>query len=177
MAGSLQAADRPQAAGAGHPDLDRLRGAADGVRPATSTAASCRARANRGPPRAPRNKWRRPSGDTPSKPGSRLNSTAKSVQGRLGRTKNLAAYWDDIQDERHQESLFQTMFVATGGAEGGRLNPDSSYKERKEWQTLLVACTNASFVEYPDQEAEVDHRRHAPGARVRVQQERQTSRG
>jgi hypothetical protein len=77
-----------------------------------------------------------------------LNSTPKSVQGRLGRCRNLAAYWDDIQDERHQDALFQTMFVATQGAEGGRLNTDSTMKERLEWQTLLVACSNASFVEY-----------------------------
>ena len=77
-----------------------------------------------------------------------LNSTPKSVQGRLGRCRNLAAYWDDIQDERHQEALFNTMFVATQGAEGGRLNTDSTYKERLEWQTLLAACSNSSFVEY-----------------------------
>jgi Domain of unknown function (DUF927) len=77
-----------------------------------------------------------------------LSSTPKSVQGRLGRTKNLPAYWDDVQDERHLESLFQTMFVASEGAEGGRLNPDASYKVRLQWQTVLVACANASFVEF-----------------------------
>jgi Domain of unknown function (DUF927) len=77
-----------------------------------------------------------------------LNSTPKSVQGRLGRCRNLAAFWDDIQDERHQDALFETMFVATQGAEGGRLNTDASMKARLEWQTLLVACSNASFVEY-----------------------------
>jgi Domain of unknown function (DUF927) len=77
-----------------------------------------------------------------------LNSTPKSVQRRLGLCRNLAAYWDDIQDERHQDALFQTMFVATQGAEGGRLNTDATMKERLEWQTLLVACSNASFVEY-----------------------------
>jgi hypothetical protein len=77
-----------------------------------------------------------------------LTSTSKSVQGRLGRTRNLPAYWDDVQDERHQDSLFQTMFVASEGAEGGRLNRDASYKQRLEWQTLLVACSNASFVDY-----------------------------
>jgi len=77
-----------------------------------------------------------------------LNSTPKSVQRRLGLCRNLAAYWDDIQDERHQDALFQTMFVATQGAEGGRLNQDSTMKERLEWQTLLVACSNASFVAY-----------------------------
>ena len=77
-----------------------------------------------------------------------LTSTPKSVMRRLGLCRNLAAYWDDIQDERHQEGLFQTMFVAAGGAEGGRLNTDATMKERLEWQTLLVACSNASFVEY-----------------------------
>jgi hypothetical protein len=77
-----------------------------------------------------------------------LNSTPKSVQGRLGRTRNLAAYWDDIQDERHQEALFQTMFVTAEGTEGGRLNPDATYKQRLEWQTVLVSCSNASFVEF-----------------------------
>ena len=77
-----------------------------------------------------------------------LTSTPKSVQGRLGRTRNLPAYWDDVQDERHQEALFQTMFVASEGTEGGRLNSDATYKKRLDWQTLLVACSNASFVEY-----------------------------
>jgi hypothetical protein len=77
-----------------------------------------------------------------------LNSTPKSVQGRLGRTKNLPAYWDDIQDERHQQILFDTMFVTTEGTEGGRLNPDASYKERLEWQSLVVVCANASFIDY-----------------------------
>jgi hypothetical protein len=77
-----------------------------------------------------------------------LTSTPKSIQGRLGRVKNLPAWWDDIQDERHLEALFQTMFVASEGAEGGRLNPDATYKVRLHWQTILVACANASFVEF-----------------------------
>jgi Domain of unknown function (DUF927) len=77
-----------------------------------------------------------------------LTSTPKSIQGRLGRIKNFPAYWDDVQDDRHLEALFQTMFVASEGAEGGRLNPDASYKKRLQWQTILVACANASFVEF-----------------------------
>jgi hypothetical protein len=77
-----------------------------------------------------------------------LNSTAKSIQRRLGLCRNFAAYWDDVQDERHQDALFNTMFVATQGAEGGRLNQDSTMKAKLDWQTLLVACSNASFVEY-----------------------------
>jgi Domain of unknown function (DUF927) len=77
-----------------------------------------------------------------------LNSTSKSVLSRLGRTRNLPGYWDDVQDERHLLNLFDTLFIAAEGAEGGRLNPDASYKQRMEWQTLLVVCANASFVEY-----------------------------
>src|SRR4029434_6662274 len=75
-----------------------------------------------------------------------LNSTPKSVQGRLRRTRNLAGHLGDVEEELHQEHLAQTMFVATEGAEGGRLDRDSSYKDRLDWQTLLVACSNVSFV-------------------------------
>jgi Domain of unknown function (DUF927) len=77
-----------------------------------------------------------------------LNSTTKSILGRLGRTKNLPGWWDDVQDDRHLEALFNTLFVASEGAEGGRLNTDATYKVRLQWQTILVACANASFVEF-----------------------------
>ena len=60
-----------------------------------------------------------------------LNSTPKSVQRRLGLCRNLPAYWDDVQDERHQLALFDCMFVTAEGAEGGRLNPDASI--RRGW--------------------------------------------
>lgn len=77
-----------------------------------------------------------------------LTSTSKSVLNRMGRVKNLAAYWDDIQGERGQDHLFSTMFVASGGVEGGRLNTDTSQKQRLEWHTLVAACSNQSFIEY-----------------------------
>lgn len=77
-----------------------------------------------------------------------LDSTKKSVLVRLGKTKNLPAYWDDIQDEGKQEHLFNTMFISTEGTEGGRLTSDVRYRERLDWQTLMVACSNASFTEY-----------------------------
>jgi Domain of unknown function (DUF927) len=85
---------------------------------------------------------------SPKQTRESLNSTPKSVLGRLGRTRNLPGFWDDIQDEKHQESLFQAMFVASEGTEGGRLNPDATMKARLEWQTLLVVCSNASFVDF-----------------------------
>jgi hypothetical protein len=77
-----------------------------------------------------------------------LTSTSKSVQKRLGLTKNFAAFWDDIQDERHQQALFDCMFVTTEGTEGGRLTPDATYKVRLEWQSMVVICSNQSFIEY-----------------------------
>jgi Domain of unknown function (DUF927) len=77
-----------------------------------------------------------------------LNSSQRSILNRIGKTKNLAAYWDDIQDEFKQEHLFQAMFVASEGTEGGRLTPDISYRARLDWQTLMIACSNASFTEF-----------------------------
>lgn len=77
-----------------------------------------------------------------------LNSTAKSIQGRLGRTKNLPTWQDDVQEEQHQQKLCEGLFVITEGMEGGRLNPDASYKDRLEWQSFVVLCSNTSFVDY-----------------------------
>jgi uncharacterized protein DUF927 len=77
-----------------------------------------------------------------------LNSTSKSVLNKLGMLKNLPAYWDDIQDEVRQEHLFQAMFINAQGLEGGRLTTNIEQRERKQWHTFMVACSNASFVEY-----------------------------
>jgi hypothetical protein len=75
-------------------------------------------------------------------------STLKAVQGRLGVTCNLAAYWDDIQTKVHQDKLFQTMFVVARGSEGGKVRPNSNYKARGEWQTLFCVCSNPSFARF-----------------------------
>jgi len=77
-----------------------------------------------------------------------INSTSKSVLNKLGMVKNIPAYWDDIQDESRQEQLFQAMFVHTEGLEGSRLNTNVEQRARGEWQTLMVACSNASFADY-----------------------------
>jgi hypothetical protein len=38
--------------------------------------------------------------------------------------------------------------VMSEGTEGGRLNADATYKQRLQWQSILMVCANASFVEY-----------------------------
>jgi hypothetical protein len=47
-----------------------------------------------------------------------------------------------------QKRLATTGFVCCHGAEGSRLNADASYKERFDWQSMLVACSNMSFCDY-----------------------------
>ena len=77
-----------------------------------------------------------------------LDSTRKSITHRLGKTKNLPGYWDDVQSEDKLEQIFNTMFLGSQGIEGSRLTSDVRSRERLDWQTLLVLCGNASFVEY-----------------------------
>jgi hypothetical protein len=77
-----------------------------------------------------------------------LQSTHKSVLNKMGMIRNLPAFWDDIQDEIKQEQLFQATFILTEGMEGSRLNTDITQRERKEWQTLMVVCSNASYVDF-----------------------------
>src|SRR5215471_1090707 len=47
-----------------------------------------------------------------------LDSTRKSVTHRLGMTKNLPAYWDDVQSDDKLEQIFNTMFLGSQGIEG-----------------------------------------------------------
>jgi hypothetical protein len=77
-----------------------------------------------------------------------LTSTPKAILRRLGLTHNLPAYWDDVQTDRQLLALYESLFLAVGGAEGGRLDTHAEFVERGQWQTMLAACANVSFVEY-----------------------------
>lgn len=77
-----------------------------------------------------------------------LGSTENSVLNRIGKIKNLPVYWDDIQKPEAQKHLYTTGFVSTQGVEKGRLRSDITAQGRGMWKTLLLACSNMSFVDY-----------------------------
>jgi len=74
-------------------------------------------------------------------------TTARSAIERMGHIKHLPLYWDEIKGEKEQEACLDVAF----GAEGlgpGRLYPDGRQKDKAEWQTMLIICSNVSFVDH-----------------------------
>lgn len=76
-------------------------------------------------------------------------STPKSVLEKMGSTKNLPLYWDEvgIADESI-DSVFNTYFDASHGIGMSRLNTKIDLQARAEWQTMMIAMANTSFVDY-----------------------------
>lgn len=75
-------------------------------------------------------------------------STPKSVLEKMGMTKNLPLYWDEVSNtDGSIECVFNTYFDATHGIGGSRLNTRIDLQARAEWQTMMIAMANTSFVD------------------------------
>lgn len=77
-----------------------------------------------------------------------IKSTAKSVINKMGTLKNIPIFWDEIRDAKVQTHLYDTVFGGGEGVEGGRLTSSVMQRERGDWQTTLVACSNLSFMDF-----------------------------
>jgi hypothetical protein len=75
-------------------------------------------------------------------------STNNGVINRVGKTKVLPIWWDDVKDAKAQDHLFTTGFCLTQGVEKTRMWGDGTERDRGIWRTLLVATSNMSFVDY-----------------------------
>lgn len=72
-------------------------------------------------------------------------ATARSVIERLGKIKNLPFYWDEIKDEPAQRKAHTMLYVGTAGANGSRLNPDITQRDKLTWQTICGIFSNPPF--------------------------------
>lgn len=76
-------------------------------------------------------------------------SSPKSVLEKMGQTKNLPLWWDEISNgDESQESAFNTYFDSTHGIAGSRLNTKIELRARPDWQTMMIAMSNISFVDF-----------------------------
>lgn len=75
-------------------------------------------------------------------------STSRSVLQKMGETRNLPLYWDEISETAVQEHVFNTYFASTHGVGASRLNSKIEYQARPEWQTMMICCANISFTDY-----------------------------
>jgi hypothetical protein len=74
-------------------------------------------------------------------------STSRSVLQKMGETKNLPLYWDEIREDTLQ-NLYEVFFDATLGVGPGRLKSDATQRDKVDWQTMLVTGSNYNFVDF-----------------------------
>jgi hypothetical protein len=75
-------------------------------------------------------------------------STARSVIHRMGEVRNLPVYWDEIKNKKAQANVFDTFFTGSEGIGPSRLTSNVELRSRSEWQTMLIICSNISFVDH-----------------------------
>jgi len=73
--------------------------------------------------------------------------TPLSLSKKMGFTKNLPAYWDDIKGERTFEAFAELLFQITQGKEKSRLNQQAELRAIETWDCLAVVAANDSIIE------------------------------
>ena len=82
-----------------------------------------------------------------------LNDTANSVMGKMGQTRSLPVYWDELKSDQQIRQFCSIIFTMTGGREKTRMNQDAQLRMSGEWHTLLVSASNDSLVDGMAREA------------------------
>jgi len=77
-----------------------------------------------------------------------LGDTPLSVQKKMGETRSLPMYWDELKTEADTYKFVNMLFNLTSGREKTRLNSDVTFREAGSWTTLLVSASNDSLVDY-----------------------------
>ena len=76
-----------------------------------------------------------------------LNDTSNSVLGKMGQTRSMPVYWDEIKSEAQIKRFCSIVFELTGGREKSRMNADTTLKMSGTWQTMMVSASNDSLVD------------------------------
>lgn len=76
------------------------------------------------------------------------HSTFNNVMKTMGQLNNLPMYWDEIKDEKSQQTVYDFIYNATDGVEKGRLKADTTQQDRGTWSNQMMMATNISFTDY-----------------------------
>ncbi len=78
-----------------------------------------------------------------------LNDTHNAVNHRLGQTKVLPAFWDEMQIGNDKAGEFvQFLFRMSQGKEKARMGSNMQTREAGEWATLMVSCSNFGIMDH-----------------------------
>lgn len=75
------------------------------------------------------------------------SDTPLSLSKKMGFTRNLPAYWDDIKGEKTLEQFSELLFQITQGKEKSRLDQSSNLRPIETWDCLAVVAANDSITE------------------------------
>jgi hypothetical protein len=84
----------------------------------------------------------------PIKAVQSLSDTQNSVLKKLGDTKNLPMYWDELKRDEDVRKFVQLAFQLAQGKEKSRMTSQVTYHEPGSWETLLCATSNNSIIDY-----------------------------
>lgn len=79
-----------------------------------------------------------------------LDDTANSVMRKLGRLRNLPAYWDELRVGNDVKSVLSMAFRITQGKEKTRLTANSEMMDSGDWSSLIVTASNEHLTSYVD---------------------------
>ncbi len=73
--------------------------------------------------------------------------TVLSLSSKMGFTKDLPAYWDDIKGEKTFQQFAEVIYQITQGKEKARLTQQATLREVETWNCLAVVAANDSIIE------------------------------
>lgn len=77
-----------------------------------------------------------------------LNDTSNSVLNKIGETRALPAYWDELRGGGDNKRFVELAFQLTQGREKARMGPDIKLRDTGAWQTMLIAAANEPIMEH-----------------------------
>lgn len=82
-----------------------------------------------------------------------FDDTPMSVHYRIGKTKVMPAYWDEVRVEPEKANEFvNTLFKLGQGKDRSRLNSDTTLKVTGDWKTILITAGNQRLMDFVVQE-------------------------
>lgn len=85
---------------------------------------------------------------SPKKGVQGLDDTINSVGGKIGTLRHLPMFWDELKTEDTTKRFVEFAFKISSGKEKSRMRADATQRDPGDWQTLLLAATNDSLVDF-----------------------------
>jgi hypothetical protein len=76
-----------------------------------------------------------------------LSDTQNSVLHKIGETRAIPLYWDELKTEQDSKKFVNTVFTISQGKEKSRLTARAAQRAPGTWQTLLVSASNESLMD------------------------------